>query len=125
MFPSSVIKRKDKNIQNYNFACYFVFMGSLVSVTLWEDHRLRVNWLICRSRVFDNRVLRRISGTKRGEVAGDWRKLHDEELHNLYFSLNIVRRIRLAGHVAWMVQMRTSYTILERKPVGRGTAWKT
>jgi hypothetical protein len=58
-------------------------------------------------RVFENRVLRRIFGPKTGEVAGDWRKLHNEELHNLYSSTNIIRtiksrRMRLGGHVAQM-----------------------
>jgi hypothetical protein len=57
--------------------------------------------------VFENRVLRRIFGPKRDEVTGDWRKLHNEELHNLYYSPNIIRmiksrRMRLAGHVARM-----------------------
>jgi hypothetical protein len=55
--------------------------------------------------VFENRVLRRIFGPKRDEVAGDWRKLHNEELHNLYFSPNIIRmtrsrRMRWADHLA-------------------------
>jgi hypothetical protein len=57
--------------------------------------------------VFENRVLRRIFGSKRDEVTGDWRKLHNEELHNLYSSPNIIRmiksrRIRLSGHLARM-----------------------
>jgi hypothetical protein len=57
--------------------------------------------------VFENRVLRRIFGPKRDEVTGDWRKLHNEELHNLYSSQNIIRmiksrRMRSAGHVARM-----------------------
>jgi hypothetical protein len=43
--------------------------------------------------VFENRVLRRIFGPKRDEVTGDWRKLHNEELHNLYSSPNIIRMI--------------------------------
>jgi hypothetical protein len=55
-----------------------------------------------RLRVFENRVLRRIFGPKRDEVTGEWRKLHNEELNNLYPSPNIVpviksRRMRLAG----------------------------
>jgi hypothetical protein len=55
--------------------------------------------------VFENRVLRRIFGPKRDEVAGGWRKLHNEELHNLYSSPNIIRMIKLrrmgwSGHVA-------------------------
>jgi hypothetical protein len=50
--------------------------------------------------VFQNRVLRRIFGPERGEETGAWRKLHNEELHNLYSSPK--RRMRWAGHVAWM-----------------------
>jgi hypothetical protein len=71
------------------------------SLTLREEHRLRV---------FENRVLRRIFGPKRDEVTGDWRKLHNEELHNLYSSPSIIRminsrRMRWAGHVARMGEM--------------------
>jgi hypothetical protein len=57
------------------------------SVTLREEHRLRV---------FENRVLRRIFGPKRDEVTGEWRKLHNEELHILYSSPNIIRQIKLS-----------------------------
>jgi hypothetical protein len=57
-----------------------------------------------RLSVFENRVLRRIFGPKSDEVSRDWRKLHDEVLHNLHSSLNIIRiksrKMRLAGHVA-------------------------
>jgi hypothetical protein len=58
-----------------------------------------------RLRVFENRVLRRIFGPKRDEVTGDWRKEHNEDLHNLWSSPNIIRmiksrRMRLAGNVA-------------------------
>jgi hypothetical protein len=52
---------------------------------LREEHRLRV---------YENRVLRRIFGLKREEVAGGWRRLHNEELHNLYASQNIIRVIK-------------------------------
>jgi hypothetical protein len=60
-----------------------------------------------RLRVFENRALRRIFGPKRAEVTGEWRKLHNEELHDLYFSPTILRviksrRIKWAGHVACM-----------------------
>jgi hypothetical protein len=71
--------------------------------------------------VFVNRVLRTIYGPKRSEVAGGWRKLHNEELHNLYASQNIVsiiklRRMRWAGHVTRMGEMRK---ILVEKPEGK------
>jgi hypothetical protein len=57
--------------------------------------------------MFEDRVLRRIFGPKRDEVTGGWRKLHNEELHNLYSSTNIIRmiksrRMKWAGHVARM-----------------------
>jgi hypothetical protein len=55
------------------------------SLTLREEHRLRV---------FENRVLRRMFGPKRDEVTGEWRKLHNEELHNFYSSPNIIRTIK-------------------------------
>jgi hypothetical protein len=68
------------------------------SLTLREEHRLRV---------FENRMLRRIFGPKRDEMTGEWRKLHNEELHDLYSSTNIIRivksrKVRWAGHVALM-----------------------
>jgi hypothetical protein len=55
------------------------------SLMLREEHRLRV---------FENKVLRRISGPKRDEVTGEWRKLHSEELHNLYSAPDIVRQVK-------------------------------
>ena len=71
--------------------------------------------------MFDNRVLRRIFGAKRDEVTGEWRKLHNEELNDLYCSLSIVRmiksrRMRWAGHVARMEDRRDVYRVLMRKP---------
>jgi hypothetical protein len=59
----------------------------------------------------ENRMLRRIFGPRRGEVAGGWRRLHNEELHNLYASPNIImvtksKRIRWAGHVARMREIK-------------------
>jgi PAS domain-containing protein len=70
--------------------------------------------------VFENRVLRRIFGLKRDEVMGDWRKLHSEELHNLYPSPDIIRQVksrqmRWAGHVAHMRQERKVYRVLVGK----------
>jgi hypothetical protein len=66
-------------------------------------------------------MLRGIFGPKRDEVTGDWRKLHNEELHNLYSSPNIItmiksRRIKWAAHVARMRAERNSYRILVEKP---------
>jgi hypothetical protein len=77
------------------------------SLILREEHRLRV---------FDNRVLRRIFVPKRDEVTGEWRKLHNEEFHNLYSSPNIIRmiksrRMRWAGHVSRMGEKRNAYRI--------------
>jgi hypothetical protein len=75
-------------------------------------------------RVFENRVLRRIFGPGRDEVTGDWRKLHNEELHNLFPSPNMIRiiksrRIRWTGHVARMGETRNAYRILVGKPNGK------
>ena len=74
--------------------------------------------------LFENQVLRRIFGPKRDEVAGEWRKLHNEELNDLYFSPNIVqviksRRMRWAGHVACMGERRGAYRVLVWKPEGK------
>jgi hypothetical protein len=85
------------------------------SLTLREEHRLRV---------FENRVLWRIFGPKRDEVTGGWRKRHNEELHGLYSSPSIVRvikarRMRLAGHVECMGEVRGAYNILVGRPEGR------
>jgi hypothetical protein len=74
--------------------------------------------------VFENRVLRRIFGPKRDEVTGEWRKLHNEELHNLYSSQDIIRQVKSrrmgwAGHVARMGEERKVYKVLVGKPEGR------
>jgi len=70
----------------------------------------------CRLRVFENRVLRRICGPKKDEVTGEWRKLHNEELNDLYCSPNIVRviksrRMRWARHVARVGEGRGVYRV--------------
>jgi hypothetical protein len=82
------------------------------SLALREEHRLRM---------FENRVLRRIFGPKRDEVTGEWRKLHNEDLHNLYSSPDIIRqvksrRMRWTGHVARMGEERKVYKVLMGKP---------
>jgi hypothetical protein len=74
-----------------------------------------------RLRVFENRVLRRVFGPKRDEVTGEWKKLHNEELNDLYSLPNIVlvvksRRMRWAGHVARMGVDRGVHRVLVGKP---------
>ena len=74
--------------------------------------------------MFENRVLRRVFGHKRDEVATEWRRLHNEELNDLYCSLNIVRviksrRMKWVGHVARVGERRCAYGVLVGKPEGR------
>jgi hypothetical protein len=74
--------------------------------------------------VFENRVFKRIFLSKRDEVRGGWRKLHNEELHDLYSSPSIIRmikarRMRWAEHVARMGEKRNAYRLLVGKPEGR------
>jgi hypothetical protein len=71
--------------------------------------------------MFENRVLRRIFGPKRDEVTREWRKLHNEELRDLYSSPGIIkiiklRRIRWVGRVARMDENRNAYSLLVGKP---------
>jgi hypothetical protein len=84
--------------------------------------------------MFENRVLRKIFGPKREEIRGDWRELHNEELHDLYFS-NIIRltirsRMRWAGYMVRMGENRNAYKVLAEKlkrqePRGRSKRrWK-
>jgi len=97
---SSSLLSKNLNIKIYRtLFLYVVLYGCETwSLTLREERRLRVT---------KNRALRRIFGPKRDDVTGDWRKLHNEELNDLYSSPNIVRviksrRTRWAEHVARM-----------------------
>jgi hypothetical protein len=75
--------------------------------------------------VFENRVLRRILGPRRDEVAGDWRKLYNKELHDLYSLPSIIRimksrKMRWAGHVPRMEEKRHAYRLLVgKRPLGR------
>ncbi|KAJ4427856.1 hypothetical protein ANN_25635 [Periplaneta americana] len=82
------------------------------TLTLREEHRFRV---------FENKVLRKIFGAKRDEVTGEWRKLHNTDLHALYSSPDIIRniksrRLRWAGHVARMGESRNAYRVLVGRP---------
>jgi len=81
-------------------------------------------------RVFENMVLRRIFGPRRDEVTGEWWRLHNEELSDLYSSPNIVpviksRRMRWAGHVARMGEERMAYSVLVGKPEGQRSLGRT
>jgi hypothetical protein len=85
------------------------------SLTLQEERKLKV---------YENMVLRRILGPTRNEIMGEWRRLPNEELNDLYPSPNILqviklRRMRWAGHVAHMGEERGSYRVLVGKPEGR------
>ena len=85
------------------------------SLTLREERKLRV---------FENMVLRRMFGPRRDEVTEEWRRLHNEELNDLYSSPNIVwviesRRMKWAGHVARMGEERRVYRVLVGKPKGK------
>jgi hypothetical protein len=85
-------------MQDYNFAC-----GSV--------------W------VSENRILRRIFGSRRDEVAGEWEKMYNEELHDLYSSPSIITiiksRMRWSGHVARMGEKRNACRLLVGKPEGK------
>jgi hypothetical protein len=77
-----------------------------------------------KQKVFENRVLRRIFGPKRDKVAGEWRKLRNKELNDLYTSPNIIRliksrRMKWAEHVAGMGERRGIYRVLVGKPEGK------
>ena len=85
------------------------------SLTLREERRLRV---------FENRMLRRVFGPKRDEVKGEWRKLHNKDLSDLYPLPSIVRVVKSksmkwAGHVARMGEERVVYRVLVEKPGGK------
>ncbi|KAJ4433916.1 hypothetical protein ANN_16230 [Periplaneta americana] len=97
----------------------FKYLGA-TTLTLREEHRLRV---------FENKVIRKIFGAKRDEVTGEWRKLHNAELHALYSSPDIIRsiksrRLRWAGHVARMGESRNAYRVLVGRPEGKRPLWR-
>jgi len=86
----------------------------------------RHNTSLCLYYLSENRVLRRMFGPKRDEVIGEWRKLHNEELNDLYSSSNSVRvmksrRMRWTGHVARMGETRGVHRVLVGKPEGKRT----
>jgi hypothetical protein len=112
MRNQNLIQEEIKRRLNLGNACYHSVQKLLSSCLLTINIKIRTfkivilsmvlygceTWSLTlrkerRRRVFENTVLRRISGAKRDEVTGDWRKLHNEELHNLYSSPNIIRMI--------------------------------
>jgi hypothetical protein len=100
LLSSRLLLSKNVKLRIYKTTIFpVVLYGSeTVSMTLSEEHRLRV---------IENRVLRKISGPKRDEMIGGWRKLHEEGPHKLYGSPSIIRiiksrRVRWAGYVALM-----------------------
>ena len=114
---SSSLLSKNLKIKTYRTIILPVVLYGceIWSLTMREEYRLRV---------FENRVLRRIFGSRRDGVTGEWRKLHNEELNDLYCSPNIVRviksrRMRWAGHVASMGEMRGVYRVFVGKPEGK------
>jgi hypothetical protein len=113
VFPSHIKKLKIK-ISKTVILPVVLYGCETWSLTSTEEHRLRV---------FENRVLRRIFGSKRDED-GSQRKIRNDELHSLYSSPNVVRviksrRMRFAGHVARMGEGRGVYRVLVGRPEGK------
>ncbi|KAJ4447328.1 hypothetical protein ANN_09332 [Periplaneta americana] len=124
---------------NMGNACYYSVENSLLSknfkVRIYKTVILPVALYGCeiwtltlreeqRLRVFENKVLMKIFGAKRDEVTGEWRKLHNAEVHALYTSPDIIRniksrRLRWAGHVARMGASRNAYRVLVGRPEGK------
>ena len=74
--------------------------------------------------MFENKILRKIFGAKRDEITGEWKKLHNAELHELYSLSNIIRNLKTSllrwkGHVARMEKSRNAYRVLVGKPEGK------
>ncbi|KAJ4428700.1 hypothetical protein ANN_25693 [Periplaneta americana] len=114
---SSSLLSKNLNVRIYKTVILPVVLYSCETwtLTLREEQRLRV---------FENKVLRKIFGAKRDEVTGEWRKLHNTELHALYSSPGIIRniksrRLRWTGHVARMGESRNAYRVLVGRPEGK------
>jgi hypothetical protein len=114
---SSRLLSKNLKIKIYKILILSVILYACEtwSLTLREERRLRL---------FENRVLRKVFGPEKDEVAREWRKLHNEGLNDLYSLPNIVRVVkskpmRWAGHVARMVQDRGVHRVLVGKPEGK------
>ena len=108
-------KRSLHTVERHVIVSNIKILRTVQKLTLREERKLRV---------FEKRVLRKIFGARRDEETGEWRRLHNEELNDLYSSPNIVRviksrRMRWAGHVARMGEERVVYRVLVGKPEGR------
>ncbi|KAJ4448615.1 hypothetical protein ANN_00005 [Periplaneta americana] len=132
-----------KNRINMGNACYYSVEKLLSSSLLSKNMKVRIyktvilpvvlygceTWTLTlreeqRLGVFENKVLRKIFGVKRDEVTGEWRKLHNAELHALYSSPDIIRniksrRLRWAEHIARMGESRNAYRVLVGRPEGK------
>jgi len=129
VFPS-IIRSSKPCIQQWymsNSCCYLLLTrmrcSMQVAETVWHTPLLYAQ-SERRLRVFENRVLRKVFGPKRDEVTGEWGKLHNKELNDLYSLPNIVRvvksrRMRWAGHVARMGEDRGVQRVLVGKPKGK------
>ena len=130
-------------------ACYHSVQNLLSSRLLSKNLKIKIyrtiilpvvlygceTWLLTlreerKLRVFENMALRRIFGPRRDKVTGEWRRLHNEELNDLYSSPNLVRviksrRMRWAGHVARMGEKRGVYRVLVGKPEGKRSTGET
>ena len=110
--PLEILNRDKSSVSSLRF----VLCGcETCSLTLRKERRLRV---------FENRVLRRIFGPKTDELTGEWRKLHNEDLNDLYCSRSVVwviksKRMRWVGHVARMGERRGVYRVLVGEPEGK------
>jgi hypothetical protein len=107
VFFSSCLLSKNLKIKMYRT---IILLAVLYGCETWSAMLREERSL----RMFEKRVMRRITGRKREEVVGDWRRLHNDELPNLYASPNIIRAIKLrrmrwVGHVAYMGEMRNAY----------------
>jgi hypothetical protein len=114
---SSLLLFKNVEIRKHKIIIFSVVLYGCEtwSPTLREEHRLRP---------LENRVLRRIFGRTEVEIVGGWIKLHNEELHNLYCSSNVIRMIksrkmRWAGHVPRMGKNKYAYSVLVGNPEGK------
>jgi hypothetical protein len=119
----NLLQEEIKKRLNSGNACYHSVQNFLSSSLLSKNVNIKIYTTIIWI-VFENGVLRRIFGLKRDEVTGEWRKLHNGEVRDLYSSPSIIRiiksrRMRWAGHVARMGEKMNAYRLLVGKPEGK------